>query len=79
MARVSFVSDRGGDWMAMYIDGQLVDETHMLDAYRIITPLVGKHITTLEFFESDFEEFGRGYETLDEYTDFDDDPTVAVG
>lgn len=73
MARVSFVNDRGGDWVAMYIDGELVEESHSLDPWHILTPLVGKQVTTLEFFESDFEEFGRGYNTLDEYTDFDEE------
>lgn len=69
MAKVTFVMDEGGDWMAMYIDGKLVDETHMLDSYRIVTPLVGKTVESLEYFESNFEEFGRGYETLEEYPD----------
>lgn len=71
MARVSFVNDRGGDWVAMYIDGELVEESHSLSPWHILTPLVGKEVTTLEFFESDFEEFGRGYDTLEEYTDLE--------
>lgn len=71
MARVAFVKDEGGDWIAMYINGELVDEGHSLDSWHILTPLVarGESVESLEYFESNFEEIGRGYNTLDEYPD----------
>ena len=71
MAKVAFVNDEGGDWIAMYFDGELIDEGHSLDSWRILTPLLtrGGTIESLEYFESNFEEFGRGYDTLDEYPD----------
>lgn len=69
MANLTIVHDDGGDWVAYYIDGELVDEGHSLAPISWIEPLLGKTIESLKEYGSFFEEFGRGYETLAEYTD----------
>ena len=69
MADIALVHDEGGDWIAMYVDGELVDESHSLSEDTVVSHLVGKTVDSLTNYEFDFLEIGRGYDTLAEYTD----------
>lgn len=69
MADVTFVYASTGDWVAMYIDGQLSVEGHSLPTSDIFTDLVGEKIDSFKEFEgNDWTGGGRGYESLSEYT-----------
>lgn len=69
MAEVVLVHDEGGDWIAMYVNGYLKDEGHSLSEDRVLEILVGETVESLNNFSLDFQEIGKGYQTLDEYGD----------
>lgn len=61
MARVTYVTDTGGDWAALYIDGVLakgVEQNHSLDMRSVIEALCKVGPSVYEHFEVDCEEFG---------------------
>lgn len=67
MADVTFVYASTGDWVAMYIDGQLSVEGHSLPPSNIFAGLVGEKIDSFKEFECDDWPGGRGHENLSEY------------
>jgi hypothetical protein len=57
---VSYITDASGDWCGLYINGELVDEGHSLDPWRVLTA-VQKHqhgvaIKELHHHEVDLEK-----------------------
>jgi len=36
MAKVAIVTDEGGDWEGIYIDGRLMSEGHSLTVYEVL-------------------------------------------
>lgn len=39
MVKVTLVSDEGGDWEGLYVDGELLTENHSLSAWHILSEL----------------------------------------
>lgn len=59
MAALTYVTDTGGDWAALYINGTLaegVQQNHSLDLYGLLEGLVGTTIDSVGHFEADMEE-----------------------
>lgn len=71
MAKVSLVTDEEyGDWQALYINGQLVDEAHTLQARDILQAIEGLTIESVELFSIESFPTGRGEPFLNDYTNF---------
>lgn len=71
MAKVSLVTDEEyGDWQALYINGQLVDEAHTLQARDILQAIEGLTIESVELFSIESFPTGRGEPCLNDYTNF---------
>lgn len=70
MAKLDVVSDTGGDWIAFYIDENLLEEGHSLSPYHLLSSLEGLTIDTVKFWEFDFqaENVGSGFPSLGDYT-----------
>lgn len=58
--RVDYVQDHSGDWCGLYVNGELVDEGHSLDAWRVLTAIKenqkGVAIKALYHHEVDLEK-----------------------
>jgi hypothetical protein len=61
---ITLVRDEGGDWIALYKDGKLVDQGHSFESSRLLTLLGIEHE---EITDGNAEETGFTFpESLDE-------------
>ena len=51
----AMVSDEDGEWMGVYIDGQLVDEGHDYNIYRILKEIADRTGATVSEYEMTYE------------------------
>lgn len=63
---VVLVSSLDGDWIGMYVDGELVEEGHSIRPHRAIEALVGKHVGRLTEREEDLSVAGTLPPKLDD-------------
>lgn len=58
--KIQFITSTNGDWIAMYIDGKLMEQGHSLDE-RVIARYIAKHIpgSTVETTEKGIKWFDK--------------------
>ncbi len=58
MSALTYVTETGGDWEALYIDGRDDGpcQNHSLDTFALLQALEGKSVDTVEHLEVDCEE-----------------------
>lgn len=58
MSKLTYVTDEGGDWAALYIDGKLaedVEQNHSLNTGDVIEAIAKRFNAEYEHFETDSE------------------------
>jgi len=67
---ITYVTDEGGDWAGLYVDGKLVDQNHSLDVGMVFADLarLGYNLeySYFEIKETAWDSLGHLPEALDE-------------
>jgi hypothetical protein len=59
MAELDIVQDTGGDWEALYVNGQCMEQNHSINWVKCLKDLKGAGLDEVTIHEVDCEKYGQ--------------------